>query len=594
MAGFSFDPVMGIFQLPIGYGPQSMNEQDVPLEKSKARKSKRRLDTTMSNYTRPGRREPEIPYQLSATRIGDGVPNEEYFEEVRPYGVPTTGVRANLEPFQEPQAEQPQQPVDSSAGLLPMNRSGLGGKPGSTEDTFLSKLIAPPEGELEAARNGLRWHWALQNRWMLPGSKWNQTVWNGVDRENAWLAQLAKQRAAAQNGLNLGIPNAAEIRAREQYRGKLMDQYNKALAEYMKGNWDDPERAYTAFKAEVERLRNQYAKGSDMYGGTFDPEDLRVPPPIAGGRNTFTTGVRGQALRKNVKYAANVNDKLTKWIEQANQVPEDQRIAWWHREMDKTENQAYLDSVYENLIKMIKDSNNTMADEEKQRLQILVLPENAHEQVVNVMKKYQDALSHIAQSASAKKWSQDNKGKAERIAKATGIDLDEAAKSKETLGDAIAYITSATLAALPGSGKFGEGTELPTELSTALEANKEKLDRYMKNMMLAANVAPHVVADMAYNVASNSSKIYNDAAWVAGRGGADMIGGIERLTDLIPRDAMPVSELLDDPDFEYPTLNVGPNVDVSGNPQTGKEGKGATVTDDKTTKYSQDSEGGII
>lgn len=586
MAGLSFDPVMGVFRLPTAYGPQVMNEQDVPLEKLKpARKPKRKPNTTMSVYARPGHREPEIPYQLMTPKAAE-------LEET--YITQDDAIARG--PFQNPEgtAEQQQQPTDTSVGLLPMNRSGLGGKPGSTKDTFLSKLIAPPEGELEAARNGLRWHWALQNRWMLPGSKWNQTVWNGVDRENKWLEQLAKERAAAAKDLNLGIPNAAEIRAREMYRSKLMDQYNKALAEYMKGNWDDPERAYTAFKAEVERLRNQYANGSRLYGGIFDPEDLRIPPPIAGGRNAFTTGARAQTLRKQVDYAAGVNDKLAGWLAEANKLPEDQRLAWWHKEMGKNETQEYLDSVYENLIKMIKDSNNTMADEEKQRLQILVLPENAHDQVVKVMKAYQNALSHIAQSSSAKKWSQDNKGKAERLANATHINLDEAAKSKETLGDAVAYMTSATLAALPGSGKFGEGTELPTELSTALEANKEMLDRYMKNMMLAANVAPHVVADMAYVVADNSSRIYNDASWVAGRGDADRIGGITKLTDLIPRDAMPVSELFEMPDFKYPTLNVGPNLDVSGNPQTGKEGKGATVTDVKTTKYSQDSEGGII
>lgn len=584
----SIDPVFGVFQLPYGnWKSEPVAEQDVPLaSKRKSYKPNRGPQIVSSNW-RPGHREPEIPYQLLTNP--KEISNDEYEEDLRRGGFPTTGVRANLESFQEPQAEE--QPVDKSVGLLPMRRTMPGGKPGTTEDTFLSRLIAPPEDELEAARNGLRWHWALQNRWMLPGSKWNETVWQGVDRENQLLNQLAKQKS---NEMNLGIPTAAEIRAREQYRGKIMDQYNKAIVEYLNGNWDDPDRAYSAFKDEVERLRNQYAKGSTLYGGVFDPEDLRLPPPVSGRRNAFTTGARGQALRKNVKYAENVNDKLAKWIDQANQIPEDQRMAWWHKEMNKTENQAYLDSVYEDLIKMIKDSNNTMADEEKQRLQILVLPENAHAKVVEVMKKYQNALSHIAQSASAKKWSQDNKGKAERLAKATGIDIDEAAKSKEGFADAVAYITSATLAALPGSGKFGEGTELPTELSTALNANKEKLDRYMKNMMLAANVAPHVVADMAYNVADNSSKIYNDAAWVAGRGDADMIGGIQKLTDLIPRDAMPISEMLEDPDFEYPTLNVGAKVDPSSNPQTGKEGKGKTVADDKPVSYSQDSEGGII
>ncbi len=41
------------------------------------------------------------------------------------------------------------------------------------------------------------------------------------------------------------MPTAATIRARENLRGRIMSQYDKALAEYMKGHWDDPERATT-------------------------------------------------------------------------------------------------------------------------------------------------------------------------------------------------------------------------------------------------------------------------------------------------------------------------------------------------------------
>ena len=466
----------------------------------------------------------------------------------------------------EAETEQPT-PVKSRDGLFP-RRTIEGGTRGTTEETFLSNLIRPPEGELEAARNGMRWHWALQNRWMLPGSKWNETVWNGVDRENQYIAQLLKQKK--DQDLNLGIPTAAEIRAREMYRGKVMDQYNKALAEYMKGHYDDPERAYEAFKTEVERLREQYRKAGEVYGmEAFDPEDLRIPPPIAAPRNAGATAPKMFDLSKERDFAAGVVDELKSWI--ADGRINDPEF------MQGQQAAAYLDSVYERLMKAIKASSNTMADAEKQRMQILLLPDDALAMVQDAILDYQNKLAMAMESASAKEWSQNNRGKVNEIINDLGFNpksMDKAslASAMEVLGGTLTKAMSSK-------------DELPHDVATDVNALKEQFDTYMKNMMLAANVAPHIVANMAANVGKFNSTIYNNQAFRAGRMGADYLKPIEDISAIIPKNAMPIDKLLKNPPkFVAPTLNVRGNINNTGNPQTGKEGSG---------DYTYDDEGGL-
>lgn len=469
-------------------------------------------------------------------------------------------------PFVEESEEQPT-PVKSSDGLFP-RRTIEGGTPGTTEETFLSNLIRPPEGELEAARNGMRWHWALQNRWMLPGSKWNETVWNGVDRENQYIAQLLKQKKG--EALNLGIPTAAEIRAREMYRGKVMDQYNKALAEYMKGHYDDPERAYEDFKKEVERLRGQYAKAGEVYGmDAFDPEDLRIPPPIAAPRNAGATAPKMYDLAKERDFASGVVDELKSWI--ADGRINDPEF------MQGQQAAAYLDSVYERLMKAIKASSNTMADAEKQRMQILLLPDDALAMVQDAILDYQNKLAMAMASASAKEWSQNNRGKVNEIINDLGFNpksMDKAslASAMEALGGTLTKAMSSK-------------DELPHDVATDVNALKEQFDTYMKNMMLAANVAPHIVANMAANVGKFNSAIYNNQAFRAGRMGADYLKPIDDISAIIPKNAMPIDRLLaNPPKFVAPTLNVRGKIENTGNPQTGKEGSG---------DYTYDDEGGL-
>lgn len=411
---------------------------------------------------------------------------------------------------------------------------------------WFQRLIGPDQSELEAERNGMRWQWALEHRFMPPGSKWNETVWNGVDRENRWLTQLLKQRAA-ESGKGLTMSPIAKQRELSRISG----QYDKLVAEYLKGNWDDPERAYKDFLTEAERLRKQYAE----QGGAY--EDLRLPPPVAGGRSGFTTQSRPAKLREQYNFAKNVNKELSSWL--------DVDPKTGKRKIDDKkfvqEKKVYLDSVYERILKHIKDSSNAMADEEKQRLQILVLPDNAMDEVIKEVQGYQAALRGIMSSASAKEWSQNNKGKVNEVIKALGFNPSE---DKPSLGQQLATLGGVIVASL------SKNDELPHDVATNLQAAKDKFDTYMKNMMLSATVAPHIVANVTALLGNTIADEYNDQAHVAGRDKADYLDSLQDISGSIPRDAMPLSELIKHSDYAWPSLN--------------------TVTDGKITTQSE-SEG---
>ena len=405
---------------------------------------------------------------------------------------------------------------------------------------WFQRLFGPDQSELEAERNGLRWHWALEHRFMPPGSRWNETVWNGVDRENAWLAKMLQQQKmnAPGNGSNMSPI------AKQRELSRISGQYDKLVAEYLKGNWDDPERAYRDFLTEAERLRKQYAE----QGGAY--EDLRLPPPIAGGRSGFTTQSRPVKLREQYNFAKNVNRELSSWL--------DVDPKTGKRKIDDPkfvqEKKVYLDSVYERILKHIKDSSNAMADEEKQRLQILVLPDNAMDEVIKEVKGYQAALRGIMSSAAAKEWSQNNKGKMNEVIKALGFDPSS---DKTSLGQQLATLGGIIVSSL------SKNNELPHDVATNLQAAKDKFDTYMKNMMLSATVAPHIVANVTAILGNTIADEYNDQARVAGRDKADYLDSLKDISGSIPRDAMPLSELIKHSDYISPTLNTVSDAKIS-------------------------------
>lgn len=408
------------------------------------------------------------------------------------------------------------------------------------------RVASIPDSELAAAQRGQRWHWHNENSFMPPGSEWNKTVWQGADRENQMLNQLLKR-----SGSTIMSP-IAQTRVRQQ----IQSQYDKLVAEYLKGNWDDPARAYEDFSKEAARLREEFAKAG------FDPEQLRMPPPVAGSRSDFTTKVGPSKLLKQWSYANDVVNEIKGWIDSGK--INDKKF------MGSQLTAKYLDDTYETLTKYFKESGNAMADEEKKRLQILVLPEEAYDKVVETVKAYQKALAQVMSSASAKDWSQNNRGKVNEIVEAFGFDPDNL--DKESLGEQMAALAGIIFSAL------AKNDELPHDVATDLQALNKQYDIYMANMMLAANVGVEFVTKAAARLGNVNTHAYNEQAFKAGRAKADFLDDIEDITDKIPKYANVVSRLLDPPQFIAPSLAKKPKSRVSTNPESVGENEPANTT----------------
>lgn len=432
----------------------------------------------------------------------------------------------------------PSETETRTSGYMPTAR---GSEPYKTGGNFIYKALAPARDELEAARNGMRWHWALENRFMPPGSKWNETVWNGVDRENAWLRNML--HTTGNDGINNGVMSPI---AQVRLRGQWLSERNKAINDYINGNWDDPDRAYKDFQAAISKIDEKLISLGE------DPALLRPVPPVAGKRSTFTTSAAPVKLRKNWNYAKSVNDKLQEWIDSGEINNPDF--------MKSQPVKNYLDAVSETVIKYLKESSNSMADAEKKRLQILMLTDEGYDAVEKTVKAYQKALAGVMSSASAKEWSQNNRGKVNEVMKAIGF---TPGKNPESLGSQLAALGGVIVSSL------SRNDELPHDVAVDLEAVQEQFDTYMENMMLAANVDPRVVAQMAKVLGDMTAAQYNDQAFAASRGIADRLGTIEDYTKKIPAGAVKMSRLLEEPKFVWPSLAKTPgDIKVSTAPQS--------------------------
>lgn len=401
------------------------------------------------------------------------------------------------------------------------------------------RVAGIPDSELAAAQRGQRWHWHNENSFMPPGSEWNKTVWQGADRENQWLARMLQQAAAEKGGMMSPI---AQVRL----RGQWLSERNKAIQDYINGNWDDPERAYKDFQSAIDKIDTKLRELGE------DEALLRPVPPVAGKRSQFTTQTGPSKLLKQWNYANSIVNEIKDWINSGK--INDKKF------MGSQLTAKYLDDTYETLTKYFKESGNAMADEEKKRLQIQVLPEESYEQVVQTIKAYQNALAQVMSSASAKDWSQNNRGKVNEIIEALGFDPDNL--DEDSLGEQMAVLGGIIFSAL------AKNDELPHDVATDLQALNKQYDTYMANMMLAANVGVEFVTKAAARLGNANADAYNDQAFRTGRAKADFLGDIEDITDKIPKGANVVSRLLDPPQFIAPSLAKKPKGKAGTNPES--------------------------
>ena len=189
------------------------------------------------------------------------------------------------------------------------------------------------------------------------GKKWNHYLQHGlvgVSREN--VDNITKMAALeGRNGLTGTNTYGQELRAKEQKRRTLMNQWDKLLADWNAGRYAGDEQSLNYFYDVADKLRNEFANEG------VNPNTLRPPSINAGGF--------AQGFQKSLQDDRSKLDWLGGWLssiqEHATQNPN------W---LNSNQAQMEFDKLSEYVILNWAQSKGAIADAEKVRAQVEAMP----------------------------------------------------------------------------------------------------------------------------------------------------------------------------------------------------------------------------
>ena len=158
------------------------------------------------------------------------------------------------------------------------------------------------------------------------------------------------------NGVGGGGTYGQELRAKEQHRRSMLDQWNKLLSEWNSGRYASGD-AYTVneFFTEADRLRQEYANAG------YNPNELRRPSINAGGFQ--------QGFQKDLQADRGKLDWIGGWLNDIQQ-----NVAHNPDWLDSNQAQMYFDKLSEYTILNMAQSRGAIADAEKIRAQVEAMP----------------------------------------------------------------------------------------------------------------------------------------------------------------------------------------------------------------------------
>lgn len=340
--------------------------------------------------------------------------------------------------------------------------------------SILHKLFGPSEDELEATRNGMRWHWYMENRPMWASYPHeNEVVWNGVDRENQYIAQLLKAQKASQ------MSPLAEARRMGQYQ-TMYKQWEKMAAD---GKFDDGNGGLSKEGVDAyERIKDAFLQ--EFPDKNPDTVMLPMHNQIAARRNVAT----GQMMKQ--WSAINQMDSTYNQLRQLDQSGQ----LYTSEGLINPQYAPVLDLFMNRVAAILTGSNGALADAEKIRLQY----EFATEEVKGILDKnireYFDSLASVARAAMS--------GNARLAANEDLRTLAEGGKDMSSLGRIATAIER-----LVGN----EDNELHS-IGTALDANSEAFEQSIQRFMLQGYVDITKLLGSAQMARTNLANDWNKSA----------------------------------------------------------------------------------
>lgn len=189
------------------------------------------------------------------------------------------------------------------------------------------------------------------------GQRWHHFIQHGFTGMHGQPFQELMQLVNAEGKPQQGTATyGQELRAKEQHRRSILDQWNKLLAEWNSGRYASGDQ-YTVqeFFNEAARLRQEYANAG------YNPNELRRPAINAGGFQ--------QGFQKSLQEDRGKLDWIGGWLNDIQQ-----NVARDPNWLNSTQAQMYFDKLSEYTILNMAQSRGAIADAEKIRAQVEAMP----------------------------------------------------------------------------------------------------------------------------------------------------------------------------------------------------------------------------
>lgn len=390
----------------------------------------------------------------------------------------------------------------------------------------------------------------LEHSWFLPGSSFEKTVMQGVDRELQHMRMMQNQGGYGSGNRNSGS-SYGQARIEIARRNNIKSAIHNLIQNATNGYYD------TTDGVNVERIRDKYERMKQEYlasgGLESEIDDL---PELFGKRND---ALRTRALDDLQKFtdAESVLKGMERYIDPETGESKTDPKAW----------QAVADSYIELLAGAMKRATtSSMGENDKVRVQYLALSDNDRAKVAKVLRDYYKSTAGAMRTYAMTTKRYDTRSTAEDIARG----LESAAGNADTNDSEWILTGVETLAK-----GLNRADNIPmSDLGQMLNGYKDNLDTYLKTMIMDAQVSPQFVYELARTVANNRAESYNGMMRASRRNGADVLTPRDvskwNIQDYTPDNSLFVNQ---QPRFPVPKTPGIPNVNV-GDVPTNPESKG--------------------
>ena len=327
------------------------------------------------------------------------------------------------------------------------------------------------------------------------GKRWTHFTQHGFTGMHGDAFNELMTLVNSEKGNGGGGTYGQELRAKEQHRRSILDQWNKLLSEWNSGKYASGD-AYTVneFFTEADRLRQEYANAG------YNPSELRRPSINAGGFQ--------QGFQKDLQADRGKLDWIGGWLNDIQQ-----NVAHNPNWLDSNQAQMYFDKLSEYTILNMAQSRGAIADAEKIRAQVEAMPRADRLVYDKFMNMFFNTNTVAQVNALA------NAGNRDAMAFLEDMDnfinlSDEGAgsfgsfdkKGNVQLSDKADHWLNAAMLAL---GRLQGQEDNPIDINTAVTSYKNAKDAFQHYVMQNANVDRQMVWDSALGQYNIYKDMYN-------------------------------------------------------------------------------------